>query len=33
MTTFYRGVCWGMFAALPLAAWVLLFAYTIGRAS
>lgn len=33
MTTFYRGVCWGAFLALPLWSWVILAAYVIGRAS
>ncbi len=33
MTAFYRGICWGAFLALPLASWVLLTAYVIGRAS
>lgn len=33
MSAFYRGILWGAFLALPLWAWVILFAYSIGRFS
>lgn len=33
MSAFYRGILWGAFLAFPLASWVILTAYVIGRAS